>query len=108
MLEAAVAEQWLRDLGQRVAAVEKAIPLSSTDQRPGLMQSHEGLATQFTDGVTAYEQLVAAAAGYVAEDGHPIAGDQHPTLTRLIEATDQMRGLAEGLSELRRFGATPA
>ena len=28
MLEAAVAEQWLRDLGQRVASVERAIPLS--------------------------------------------------------------------------------
>jgi hypothetical protein len=108
VLEAAVAEQWLRDLGQRVASVERAVPLSSADQRPGLVRSHEGLAAQFTDGVTAYERLVAAAAGYVAEDGHPVASDQHPTLTRLMEATDQMRGVAEGLSELRRFGASSA
>jgi hypothetical protein len=108
VLEAAVAEQWLRDLGQRVASVERAIPLSASDQRPALMASHDSLADQFTDGVTAYERLVGAAAGYVAEDGHPVANDQHPTLTRLIEATDQMRGLAEGLSEMRRFGSSPA
>jgi hypothetical protein len=110
VLEAAVAEQWLRDLGQRVASVERAIPLSPPDQRAPLEQSHEGLAGQFTEGVTAYERLVAAAASYVAEDGHPMADDRHPTLARLVEATDRMRGIAEGLSELRRYGgnATPA
>jgi hypothetical protein len=88
VLEAAVAEKWLRDLGQRVASVERAIPLS--------------LAGQFTEGVTAYEGLVAAAAGWVAEDGQPVAEGAHPAFTRLIEATDRMRGMAEGLSELRR------
>ncbi|AGZ45413.1 phage shock envelope stress response protein PspM [Actinoplanes friuliensis] len=106
MLEAAVAEQWLRDLGQRVASVERAIPLSPPDQRPGIEHAHESLASQFTDGVTAYERLVAAAASYVAEEGHP-ATDQHPALTGLIEATDRLRGVAEGLSELRR-PSTPA
>ncbi|GAB1642431.1 phage shock envelope stress response protein PspM [Krasilnikovia sp. MM14-A1259] len=102
VLEAAVAERWLRDLGQRVASVERAIPLSPADQRPALAGSHESLAEQFTEGVTAYERLVAAAAGYVAEDGQPVVDERHPTLTRLIEATDRMRGVAEGLSELRR------
>lgn len=106
MLEAAVAEQWLRDLGQRVASVERAIPLSPPGQRDGLEQAHESLAGQFMDGVGAYERLVAAAASYVAEDGHPVT-DQHPALTSLIEATDRLRGVAEGLSELRR-PATPA
>ena len=106
VLEAAVAEQWLRDLGQRVASVEKALPLSPPDQRPGLEQAHEVLAGQFTEGVTAYERLVAAAASYVAEEGRP-ATDQHPSLTSLIEATDRLRGVAEGLSELRR-PSTPA
>ena len=48
-LEAAVAEQWLRDLGQRVASVERALPLSPPDQRPGLEQAHESLAGQFTE-----------------------------------------------------------
>jgi len=45
----------------------------------------------------------------VAEDGHPVADERHPTLGRLIEATDRMRGVAEGLSELRQYGkASPA
>jgi hypothetical protein len=105
-LEAAVAEQWLRDLGQRVASVERALPLSPPDQRPGLEQAHESLAGQFTEGVTAYERLVAAAASFVAEEGQP-ASSQHPALSSLIEATDRLRGIAEGLSELRR-PASPA
>ena len=102
VLEAATAELWLRDLGQRVASVEKALPLTPPDQRPALERSHEGLATQFTEGVTAFENLVASAAAFVAEDGHPVTAQQHPALTGLIDATDRLRGFAEGLSELRR------
>jgi len=106
MLEAAVAEQWLRDLGQRVASVERAVPLSPPDQRPALERSHASLAEQFVEGVEAYERLVAAAAGYVAEDGHPLADAKHPAFSSLIDATDRLRGLAEGLSELKRPPAT--
>jgi hypothetical protein len=103
VLEAAVAEQWLRDLGQRVASVERAIPLSPPgDRRAAIEQSHAALAEQFTEGVTAYEQLVSAAASYVAEDGHPLAESQHPALSGLVDATDRLRGLAEGLAELKR------
>ena len=102
LLEAATAEHWLRDLGQRVASVEKAIPLSPPDRRPALEQSHASLAEQFVEGVEAYERLVAAAASYVAEDGHPLADMKHPAFSSLIDATDRLRGLAEGLSELKR------
>jgi hypothetical protein len=102
VLEAAVAEQWLRDLGQRVASVERAVPLTPPDRRPALEESHAGLAQQFTEGVTAYERLVAAAASYVAEDGHPLADSKHPALSSLVDATDRLRGLAEGLAELKR------
>ena len=102
LLEAATAEHWLRDLGQRVASVERAIPLSPPDQRPTLEQSHASLAEQFVEGVEAYERLVAAAASYVAEDGHPVADMKHPAFSSLIDATDRLRGLAEGLSELKR------
>jgi hypothetical protein len=104
VLEAAAAEHWLRDLGQRVASVERAIPLSPPDQRAGLETAHQSLAGQFTEGVTAYERLVAAAAGWVAEDGQPVADERHPGFFRLIEATDRLRGVADGLSELRRYG----
>jgi hypothetical protein len=100
VLEAAVAEQWLRDLGQRVAGVERALSFAPADGRGGLQAAHQSLAEQFADGVVAYERLVAAAASYVAEDGHPVT-DRHPTLGRLHEATDLLRGIAEGLSELR-------
>ena len=106
LLEAAVAEQWLRDLGQRVASVERALSLAPADQRPGLEQSHASLAAQFDDGVSAYERLVAAAAGDVAEDGHS-PDDQHPTLARLAEATDLLGGIADGLSELRNVTSPP-
>ena len=102
VLEAAAAEHWLRDLGQRVASVERAVPISPPDQRAALQAAHESLAGQFTEGVTEYERLVAAAAGWVAEDGQPVADDRHPSYFRLIEATDRLRGMAEGLSELRR------
>ncbi len=110
VLEAAAAEHWLRDLGQRVAGVERAVPVSPPDQRAGLQAAHQNLAGQFTEGVTAYERLVAAAASWVAEDGQPVADQRHPSFFRLVEATDRLRGLADGLSELRRYGnpTTPA
>ena len=105
VLEAAVAEEWLRDLGQRVASVERAIPLSPPEQQPVIQQSHASLADQFVEGVGAYERLVAAAASYVAEDGHPVAGGGHPAFASLVDATDRLRGVAEGLSELKRPSA---
>lgn len=102
LLEAAAAEQWLRDLGQRVASVERALPITPAEGRATLTESHAGLVDQFTEGVAAYERLVAAAASYVAEDGHPLADVKHPAFAGLIDATDRLRGLAEGLSELKR------
>ncbi|GAA4591695.1 hypothetical protein BJY16_000363 [Actinoplanes octamycinicus] len=110
-LEAATAEHWLRDLGQRVASVEKAIPLGQPDRRSALEQSHAALVEQFTEGVTAFEELVAASAGYVAEDGQPMTDTRHPAYFSLVEATERLRGIAEGLAELRdqtaRFTTTP-
>jgi hypothetical protein len=100
VLEAAVAERWLRDLGQRVASVERALPLAPPEHRPALQQAHRVLMGQFDEGVGAYEGLVAAAAGYVAEDGRPVT-DRHPAFAQLTEATDLLRGVTEGLAELR-------
>jgi hypothetical protein len=107
LLEAATAEQWLRDLGQRAASVERALPMTPAGNRATLEQSHKALTEQFSEGVTAYESLVSAAASYVAEEGHTVTGDPHPAFSALIDATDRLRGVAEGLSELRR-PPTPA
>jgi hypothetical protein len=94
--EAAVAERTLRDLAERAASVERAVRLAPDE---ALTHAHAELVTQLEDGVAAYEQLVAAAACYVAEEGRPMAGNA--AVGRLREATDLLRGIAAGLSELR-------
>lgn len=99
VLEASVAERSLRDLVDRVAVVERALGVAPADARPALDAAHRALLDQLEDGVTAYERLVAAAAGYVAEDGR--AATEHPATVRLTEATDMLRGVADGLAELR-------
>jgi hypothetical protein len=105
VLEAAVAEDSLRDLAHRVAGVEKALRLAPPDTKPGLTEAHRDLTRQLDAGVTAYERLVAAAAAYVAEDGR--LGAEHPSVSRLTEAGDLLRGFAAGLAEVRTT-TTPA
>lgn len=92
--EAVAAEASLRELARRVASIEKALKVGN-----GRRGAHEHLVGQLEMGVTAYENLVAAAAGYVAEDGR-FVGDA-PTVARLTEAADFLRGTTEGLTELR-------
>jgi hypothetical protein len=113
VLEAAVAEQSLRDLAHRVSSVEKALRFAPPDTRPSLEEARATLANQLEGGVAAYERLVAAAASYVAEDGRPTT--EHPSIARLTEASDMLRGVADGLAELRDMtnpmrtpGSTPA
>ena len=105
VLEAAVAEESLRDLAQRVAGVEKSLQFAPVDARPGLEAAHRDLTRQLDEGVSAYERLVAAAASYVAEDGR--TGAEHPSVSRLTEASDLLRGVASGLAELRTTTPDP-
>jgi hypothetical protein len=97
LLDATAAERALRDLGERTAAVHRAARLAPADTR--LAAAHDALVAQFTEGVDAYEQLVAAAAGCVAEDGRTNA--DATALGRLREATDLLRGMADGFAEFR-------
>jgi hypothetical protein len=97
--EAAAAERALRDLAERAASIERALRVAPPDTRADLDRGHRELLRQLDDGVGAYERLVAAAASYLAEDGRPAA--EHPAIVRLTEATDLLRGVAAGLSELR-------
>ncbi|MEH0981273.1 phage shock envelope stress response protein PspM [Micromonospora sp. CPCC 205556] len=99
VLEAAAADRSLRDLANRVASVERALRLAPVEARPRLAESHRALVGQLETGVTAYEGLVAAAAGYIAEDVRP--SGEHVAASRLTEATDLLHGVAAALAELR-------
>jgi hypothetical protein len=94
--EAAQAEHALRDLAERIASVERAMKTPGAGAT--LKDAHNGLITRFTSGVDAYETLVTAAAGYVAEDGHL---GEPMSIIRLIEAGDMLRGIADGMGDLR-------
>jgi hypothetical protein len=100
VLEAGVAERTLRELGERTAVVERAGAVAPPDA--ALQQAHQELLAHFTEGVEAYEKLVGAAAGYVAQDGR--IGTDPASVSRLREATDLLRGIADGLAELRTTG----
>jgi len=91
VMEAAVAEGSLRELAERTAAVERTMKLGKAAE--GLKPVHATLREQLESGVTAYEQFVAAAAGCVAQEGSALAN--------LADATAFLRGVAEGLADLR-------
>jgi hypothetical protein len=95
VLEAAAAEVTLREIGERTAAVERALSMPGADDQ--LRAAHGELLDHFTEGVTAYEGLVAAAAGYVAQDGRVV--DQG-AVTRLTDATVLLRATTDSLAEL--------
>ncbi|MBQ1049364.1 hypothetical protein KBX50_12945 [Micromonospora sp. C51] len=97
--EASAAEQSLRELANRVASVERAVRLAPADAKPPLAEAHQALTGQLETGVAAYERLVVAAAGYLAEEYRPET--EHPAAARLTEATDLLHGFASALSELR-------
>jgi hypothetical protein len=113
VLEAAVAEQSLRELANRTASVERAIRVAPVDVRQPLTDAHASLLEQLDSGVTAYERLVAAAAGFVAEDGRTgfVAADGRlgagSAIGRLADATELLKAIALGLAELREADRTP-
>jgi hypothetical protein len=100
--EAADADRSLRDLAGRVASVERALRLAPDEARASLAEAHGTLVAQLDAGVSAYERLVVAAAGYLAEDARPTT--EHPAAARLTEATDLLHGVAAALAELRTAG----
>ncbi len=97
------AAQTLSGLAGRLggpAEVEKGLAVAPAgESREALTEAFGALLTELGSGVQAYEQLVAAAAGYVAEDGRTAI--QSPAVNRLAEATDMLRAFARGLSEVR-------
>lgn len=97
MLEAAAAEPGLRQLAKRTASLERGRSYVGRDE--AFDQSLRALIAQFERGVKAYEDLVGAAVACAAEEGRTTP-DQH-SLSRMTEAADLLRGVAQGFAELR-------
>jgi len=96
--EAAGAHTALRQLAVRVAVVEKTLPVAPAESRESLLAVRAGLLDQLSHGVAAYEQLGGAAAECVAALAR---GGDTLAVRRLTEATDILRGLADGLTEIK-------
>jgi hypothetical protein len=96
--EATLAERSLRALAKRASGVERGLSYAGSPESLG--QALSGLVGQFEQAVTAYEELVGAAASYVAEEGR--STPEHPSVSHLTEATDLLRGVALGFAELRQ------
>jgi hypothetical protein len=101
ILEAAAAERGLRQLAKRAAGLERA--RSYVGQPESFDRSLTALILQFEQGVHAYEDLVGAAVACVVEEGR--ATPDHQSLSRLTDATDLLRGVAQGFAELRPTSA---
>jgi hypothetical protein len=97
MLEAAAAEQGLRQLAKRAAGLERG--RSYVGHHESFDRSLTALVSQFEQGVQAYEDLVGAAVACAVEEGRTTP--DHHSLSRLTEAADLLRGIAQGFAELR-------
>jgi len=98
---AADAAAALRELGDRIAAVDRARRGAAPASAAGLGAAVAGLVGQLEAGIAGYDALVVAAADAVAASATLRAGDP-VLLLRLTEATDSLAGLAEGLHEIAR------
>jgi hypothetical protein len=101
LAEAVGVERRLRDLTNRIAGLEEALRLAPAEARPPLEELRADHITHLEQGVVAYERYVAAAASFLSEAGRQ--GAPADTLAGLTDATDQLRGVSDGLAELRRL-----
>ncbi|MGH3647834.1 MAG: phage shock envelope stress response protein PspM [Micromonosporaceae bacterium] len=97
-VEGIAVEAVLRDLSYKIVDVERGLAAAPSDARRPLEVARDGLVEQLTEGVDAYERLVAAAAECVAEGARTV---DNSAATQLTEATDRLVGFATGLGELR-------
>ena len=98
------AEAALRDLAEQVRGIEKSIEVAPAGRRDALRASHRALVERLEAGVSAYEEMVAAAAEVVAEQSalsHATEPAGHLPADRLTAATEQLRGFAEAAGEMR-------
>jgi hypothetical protein len=95
--EAAAAERCLRQLAKQAAGLERGRPYVGHPE--SFDHSLTALISQFEQGVQAYEDLVGAAVACGVEEGRTTP--DHLALSRLTEAADLLRGIAQGFAELR-------
>ena len=95
-----VAEQSLRELAERSASIERASRIVAGKGAQPLADANAELVGQLAEGVNAYEQLVGAAATYLAEDSR--TPGPHPAVGEMADAAELLRCVAESLSELRK------
>ncbi|HLV58667.1 MAG TPA: hypothetical protein VKY81_07330 [Natronosporangium sp.] len=100
--EATAVERRLRELTDRIAALEEALRLAPQQARGSLQDLRSGYLSQLERGVVAYEQFVVAAARHLSEADR-VGGHDDDALAGLTEATDRLRAVSEGLAELRRL-----
>lgn len=98
--EATTLESQLRELTNRVASLEQALRLAPDEAHPPLQELRADHINHLEQGVAAYELFVVATAGYLSEVARA-GGDTQPAVTGLTDATDRLRGVTAGLSELR-------
>jgi hypothetical protein len=97
-------ERELRELTNRVAGLEQALRAAPAEAQPALRDLRTDHILRLEQGVAAYEQFVVAAAGYLSESAR-LGDPPGPAVTGLTEATDRLRGVTAGLTELRdRYG----
>lgn len=86
----------LRVIAAKVEAVEAAVAHTPAGQRAGLEDGARRLLAHLERGLDGYQELVAAA-------GHLVLADSaNPVPDGLVEATDNLAGLAAALRELPR------
>lgn len=98
--EAARVERELRELTNRVASLEEALRSAPAEAQPPLRQLRDDHISHLEQGVAGYEQFVVAAAGYLSESTRATAG-AGPVAAGLTNATERLRGITDGLAELR-------
>lgn len=95
--EASTAAAALREQGNRLVAVERAVK-GATEPSAELLAAQRTMLARLQEGVSAYDRLVGAAAEAVAASGGEIPDTG--AASRLQESADALLGLARGLKEI--------
>jgi hypothetical protein len=98
-VEAETAHRTLRDLGGRLALIERTLKVAKPEARANLLVGRDEVAARFVDGVDAYEALTSAAGECVAAMSRG-GGGEAGVSERLTEAADRLAGMSYGLNSV--------